>query len=70
MRQIIEKLNAREIAMLVTSVGGIILAAYFGYLFFTIVTNHLSGFQEVMRELSGNIQANTAVLNILEARGR
>ena len=77
MREIIQKLDAKAIAMLITSVGGILLAAYFGYLSFTTFANHLSGVEEtlkdsnsVMRESSGNIQANTAVLNIIEARGR
>ena len=70
MKELIQKFDARAIAMLITSVGGILLAAYFGYLYFTTVTNHLGGIEQVMRELSGNIKENTAVLNIIEARGR
>ena len=70
MKEIFKTFDAKAISMLITSVGGILLAGFMGYLYFTTVTNHLSNIEEVMRDLSGNIKENTAVLNIIEARGR
>ncbi len=68
--------------MLITSVGGIVLAIFLTYVLFQVLTNDLTGIKEainaqtkiqvdtnnVLRENATIMGANTAILKILEAK--
>lgn len=77
MKDILKTIDQKALATIITSVGGLLLAAMFGWLYFKTVTNHLHEVSqilrettEVQRELSGAIIENTAVLQIIERRNR
>lgn len=66
----------------ITSAGGILISLYLGFVLFKVLTNDLTHLNEsivkqaevqektneVLRELSGALQANNEILRILERR--
>ena len=82
MHEIFKQIDAKAIAMIVTSVGGIMLAGMIGWNYYSTVTNHFYHQNEtqqetnkVLRDLSvsvekqtGAINLNTEVLEILDRR--
>ena len=77
--KIIEALDGKSIAMIVTSVGGIVLAGMFGYFFFKTYSNDLQHVEQaierqtivqgdtniILREQTKALGENTKVLELL-----
>ena len=62
MSELIEKIRSKDVAMIITSVGGVLLAALLAYVLFKVLTNDLSHLNETLGGVDRSLQANTEVL--------
>lgn len=80
MNKILEKLDGKQIALIITSAGGIVIAGYLVYTQFKLTSNHLDHLNQsldnhdktmqetnkVLIKLSNVIESNTEILRSIQ----